>query len=1196
MIRLVYSNRTEQLLAALAADLDARAAAGAPLLEPTEIVVPNRNMETFVRLGLAQARGIAANLRFRRLERFVNDLVAEAGGTRRVVDRDVLEAWILAVLLDDEALSAPDLAPVKAYVEREEGGGELRRVQLAGRLAGLFQDYAFSRADLLRAWAEGTVLRDPAVRELEAWQRALWLRLFAPGGLLEAHPPGEGLRWTALDGLLRAPGPGGTSGALTPPPTATRPVHVFGVSYVARVFQEVFAWLGSAGALHLYTLNPCMEFWEDVETDAEMRRRLAGDRRGRKVGAAALADLEDPFGLDAADNRALQLWGRPGRENIRLLDELTGCDFEGRFEDPTARGTTLLSLFQRDVLRREPERETPCAPERAGDGSLVLVEAPGVRREVEWVADEIWRLVSAEPAPGEAPLRFSDVAVIVNAADRDLYLPHLDAVFDAVHGLPRSVVDLPMRGESRVIEAALLLLDLPFGRFSRAEVLRVMTHPAILGRFEDVSAEDWAELADALGIYFGADRADLSGTYVEKDLLSWDQGLRRLVLGAYMTGLRSGAAHAVSLGGERYLPEELARDRLRGAARFGVVARTLLANAGEVRDGRRTLTEWAELFRAWIVSWLGTSDEADARDRGRALSALGRLVELDVHGRPVSGRLAAALAREALGGLTTSRGGYLTDGVVVSSFLPMRAIPFRAVFVLGLGEGRFPAANRRDPLDLRAVRRRAGDVTPAERDRYTFLETLLSARDRLYLSWVARDEKTGDPIQPSAVIQELADQLERGYVGEAGRAALVRRPPLRRYEDGAESLLPAAAWERRARALGEALREAAGQGDAAQDLEALRARLPRARWEALSRFLELPAPAPGRPATEGEGDVLRLSLGALRTFLECPLQAAAKVNLGLRTEDDDEPAAAEDEPFTLDFLRMVTTLRRAFGRASAEARPLEAVYEAEADLLELSGRLPTGVLGDLDRQGHRALLESWRAQVEGRLGPDFALRRVGFGRAADEGDAQDLEPPIELEVEVPGPDGPRRRRVELSGQTELLGDDLATSIVLSPAGAKTHGGRVLKAALRGLLDRAALAAVGRAGPDGHRVLVCHDGASWMLRAEPLSREAGRALLETLVSELLAGGHEVLLPAEAILEKWVLAGDPKAKKAPGPPSGEAVARAVRVRRDGDRAGLGTCDRGPVPHLDRYEPPDPDTIEAIVRRRFEPLVEGVAWEEA
>jgi exodeoxyribonuclease V gamma subunit len=134
MIELVYANRTENLLDALAADLKARRAAGAHPLDPTHLVVPNANMETWVRFGLAQALGVAAGLKFQRLERFVGELVAAADLGLRLVDLDVVEAAILDVLLDEEALAEDVLADVRRYLagsgagRHGDGGADLRWV------------------------------------------------------------------------------------------------------------------------------------------------------------------------------------------------------------------------------------------------------------------------------------------------------------------------------------------------------------------------------------------------------------------------------------------------------------------------------------------------------------------------------------------------------------------------------------------------------------------------------------------------------------------------------------------------------------------------------------------------------------------------------------------------------------------------------------------------------------------------------------------------------------------------------------------------------------------------------------------------------------------------------------------------------------------------------------------------------------
>ena len=93
MIRLHYSNRTEHMVRALAEQLARRV----DPLEAATIVVPNRPMERWVEMRLAETLGIAVNLRFMRLERFVSERVASDGGPR-VLGSGEIEGRVLAVL------------------------------------------------------------------------------------------------------------------------------------------------------------------------------------------------------------------------------------------------------------------------------------------------------------------------------------------------------------------------------------------------------------------------------------------------------------------------------------------------------------------------------------------------------------------------------------------------------------------------------------------------------------------------------------------------------------------------------------------------------------------------------------------------------------------------------------------------------------------------------------------------------------------------------------------------------------------------------------------------------------------------------------------------------------------------------------------------------------------------------------------
>src|SRR5262249_7696961 len=155
-----------------------------------------------------------------------------------------------------------------------------------------------------------------------------------------------------------------------------------------------------------------------------------------RIGAA-MEEREDPFELAApGDTRALQLWGRPGREYVRMLNELTECDFQPHFSHPPA--TTLLARLQEDILVRAVEgtgdRRTAAEPDLM---SIRFIGAPGIRREVEIIANEILRVVSGGRIPGsDALLRFHEVAVLVPDAVADVYLPQIESVFASQFSIP----------------------------------------------------------------------------------------------------------------------------------------------------------------------------------------------------------------------------------------------------------------------------------------------------------------------------------------------------------------------------------------------------------------------------------------------------------------------------------------------------------------------------------------------------------------------------------------------------------------------------------------------------------------------------------------------------------------------------------------------------------------------------------------
>ena len=316
------------------------------------------------------------------------------------------------------------------------------------------------------------------------------------------------------------------------------------------------------------------------------------------------------------------------------------------------------------------------------------------------------------------------------------------------------------------------MLALPLGNFTRPELLPLLIHPAIRARFPEADADRWRDWCEQLEIVHGADRLDHAGTYIDRDLFHWEQGLRRLVLGTFLTGPRCGDDHAFRLDGADLLPQDEPVEAQADAARLLLLVRSLVADARYARSARLTLGEWSEFFARMIDAYLASDIDDDTERRALAdcRATVYHLKQRDVGGGPVGYRVACEILREAIGGLTAAKGHYLADGVAVAPLLEMRALPFRVAFVCGLGEGLFPSLDGPDPLDLSLHTKQSGDVSPRKRDQYLFLETLASTRERLYLSYVARMPRPATLWSRRLLVLELIRHLDRGQpAGSAGQ-------------------------------------------------------------------------------------------------------------------------------------------------------------------------------------------------------------------------------------------------------------------------------------------------------------------------------------------------------------------------------------------------------------------------------------------
>jgi exodeoxyribonuclease V gamma subunit len=486
------------------------------------------------------------------------------------------------------------------------------------------------------------------------------------------------------------------------------------------------------------------------------------------------------------------------------------------------------------------------------------------------------------------------------------------------------------------VEAFLGLLDLPSDRFTASSVLDLLDLPEIAARLDLSPGEAeiilaWVRQARIRWGYDGEARAREGLPPFSQN--SWREGLDRLLLGYAAGADREGeeTAGEGDAAGRTFAgllpcgPVEGGEGETLG--KLVHLVETLHRLERELREDR-PLAGWALLLDRALDDLFAPADPA-GDDLDLVRQECLRLRQAQERSRmdlPVGLPVVRHALEKALGGTRSSR-LFLDGKATFCALLPMRSVPSRVIALLGMNGGVFPrrdsppSFSRLSPRNP-GYRRRQGDRSLRAEDRLLFLETLLSARDRLIISYTGQSLEDDSEIQPSVAVSELLDAVEWSFCrdGDAKarellRGSLLTRHPLQPFSpaifDGADPRLfshsePDAAG---ARAL-------AGAHAPAGPLCAA----------------ELPEPPPEEMRTVSPAALLRFFRNPSREFLRRRLRLEVA---GAEEEGEDA------EPLELSSLERHQAGERILSRLLAGGDPAPLL-----PLLQRAGALPPGGLGE----------------------------------------------------------------------------------------------------------------------------------------------------------------------------------------------------------------------------------------------------------
>ncbi|MEN8191069.1 MAG: exodeoxyribonuclease V subunit gamma, partial [Thermodesulfobacteriota bacterium] len=455
-------------------------------------LIQSQGMERFLSQQLAAAFTAWCNFEYRHPVRFFDDLGRRLDlPPAENYQREQL-AWRIDSLLRD--LTGETFAPLLRYIHGEQE--ELKRFQLAGRLAHLFDQYQLMRPDMLEAWDKGRLVsQNPD----EKWQALLWARLRREGHVGVFHR-GEFLRelgrFLFEEQVDRSQLPAR--------------LFVFGLSSLPPLLLSCLYGLARHSDVHFFLLSPTNQYWGDMVRPITLARS-----RLQKA-------TQDDDGLQCEPHPLLASMGSHGREFLELLlNSYEEIEDNEDFEEPAAKeGAGVLHQIQAGLYHGQPQP----LEKVAGDDSIRIVSCHSRLRELEVLKEHVMGILH-----DHRDMTLSDI-IVMTPKIQD-YSLLIGQVFDDV---PHSIGDRSLDRASRLPLLLLQFFQLARGRCGWSPVLDFLEMDEVypgFGLCEPDLEKIRCWVTDA-GIRWGLSPDHRAGFGLPPvNETSWQAGLERLMMG-----------------------------------------------------------------------------------------------------------------------------------------------------------------------------------------------------------------------------------------------------------------------------------------------------------------------------------------------------------------------------------------------------------------------------------------------------------------------------------------------------------------------------------------------------------------------------------------------------------------------------------------------------------------------------------------
>ena len=697
------------------------------LFEPQYLIVPTAGVKAWLAPQIASRLGATDGVNDGVL---MNVRIGYAGMLNSILrggindDRDPwsIENMTMALLhiLTNDSSNYSDL-------EAKHGG----KLRAARALADRFDRYAARRPSLIRNWerahsANELLGTDHAQVE---WQYLLWRQLRSQIGV-----PSWPARTEQLCKQLASN---------EKPSHLPRKLMVAGMGTLSVSAIEIISALSKVIDVEVLCVNPSPYLSNEWAKQQSQIPVTLGNAPARNDDLHVLSESDV----------LVTTWLRESYE-LQMLLASQGVQYEPCVaEEPTTNSTKLLHRMHAAIQFPTNLKKQPLD---AGDMSVQIHRAHTLGRQAEILRDALLHSFSTVD-------NLHPHEVIVLCADIEAAAPLLRATFEEPLTLgsgervkiPFVVADRTLRETSIGAELAADILSLIGSRFDVDSVVNIATHELVLKNAYmgsgDVDA--WLRHIHNTRVRWGLDVQHRKVNGLDAPDITahtWKQLVDRTLLGA----LLSDAEETMFEMGDIVPVPRIDTTEIEALTGFAEVL-SVLASLEHDSQSDMSIDFWCDRIEETLISLCGRSctdlDDVLAvinkfREAALLASAGNQSVAFSEFAFLVTSEISAQSGRQSL----------VTGAVTATSFIPLRAVPFRVVCVVGLDDGTMSIGDSEGD-DLIAMEQLMGDTDMRTANRRVLLDAVVAASEHLIITCNGSSVKNNTRVPFITPLAELVD-------------------------------------------------------------------------------------------------------------------------------------------------------------------------------------------------------------------------------------------------------------------------------------------------------------------------------------------------------------------------------------------------------------------------------------------------------